>query len=71
MFGVAEDVDVHAGTLSKAIGSQGGFVACSRTMKDLLLSRGRPYIFSTALAAPSVAAASAAIDAAAQASPQP
>lgn len=61
MFNVSEEVDVHVGTLSKAIGSQGGFVACSRGVKKLLLNRGRPYVFSTSLAGPSVAAASAAI----------
>ena len=61
MAGVADQVDVHIGTLSKAIGSQGGFVACSRRIKSLLLNRGRPYVYSTALPLPTVAAASAAI----------
>lgn len=59
--GVCEDVDVHVGTLSKAVGSQGGFVACSADMKRLLMNRGRPYVFSTALTLPSVAAAQAAL----------
>ena len=54
-------MDIHIGTLSKAIGSQGGFVACSRNIKSLLLNRGRPYVYSTALPLPTVAAASAAI----------
>ncbi len=58
---MADQVDVHIGTLSKAIGAQGGFVACSRSVKSLLLNRGRPYVFSTALPLPTVAAASAAI----------
>lgn len=61
MAGVADQVDVHIGTLSKAVGSQGGFVACSRNVKSLLLNRGRPYVYSTALPLPTVAAASAAI----------
>ena len=60
-FGVSSEVDVHVGTLSKALGCQGGFVACSKRMKRLLLSRGRSYIFSTSLAAPMVAAAIAAL----------
>ena len=61
MAGVADQVDVHVGTLSKAVGSQGGFVACSRNIKSLLLNRGRPYVYSTALPLPTVAAASAAL----------
>lgn len=48
---------MHVGTLSKAFGSFGGFVACSRAHKQLLLCRGRPAIYSTALPMPAVAAA--------------
>ena len=54
-------MDVHIGTLSKAVGSQGGFVACSVALKSLLLNRGRPYVFSTSLPLPSVAAAHEAV----------
>ena len=61
MAGVADQVDVHIGTLSKAVGSQGGFVACNRNIKSLMLNRGRPYVYSTALPLPTVAAASAAL----------
>ena len=64
MFGVAHAVDVHVGTLSKAFGAHGGFVASSRPLKQLLLSKGRPGIYSTALPAPAVAAATAALRAA-------
>lgn len=60
----AEHVDITVGTLSKAFGAHGGFVACSRAHKQLLISAGRPAIFSTALPAPAVAAASAALRAA-------
>jgi len=61
MFGVADEVDVHIGTLSKAVGAHGGFVACGADLKSLLLNKGRPYIFSTAMAVPVAAAALAAV----------
>jgi 8-amino-7-oxononanoate synthase len=52
---------VKLGTLSKALGSQGGFVAGSRRVIDWLVNYARPYIFSTALAPPSAAAARRAV----------
>ena len=61
MFGVGEEVDIHIGTLSKAVGAHGGFVACRANIKSFLLNKGRSYIFSTSLTAPVVAAALAAI----------
>ena len=60
-LGVSSEVDVHVGTLSKALGCQGGFVACSTRMKRLLLSSARSYMFTTSLAVPMVAAAIAAL----------
>lgn len=48
-LGLSEDVDVHVGTLSKALGSQGGFIAGRVETIELLRNRGRSFIFSTAL----------------------
>ena len=48
-FNLNGQVDFIIGTLSKAIGVIGGYVASSQTVKDWLLHRGRPLLFSTAL----------------------
>lgn len=53
--------DVEMGTLSKALGSFGGFVACDRSMRDLLINKSRSFIFSTALPPASVGAARASL----------
>ncbi|MDW7727864.1 MAG: 8-amino-7-oxononanoate synthase [Candidatus Methanoperedens sp.] len=56
------EVDINMGTLSKALGSMGGYVAGSSELVDFLQNRARSFIYSTALPPPAVAAASAAID---------
>ncbi len=40
-------VDIQLGTLSKALGVMGGYIAGSANLKDWLINRGRPYLFST------------------------
>src|SRR5262249_61767382 len=47
--GLGERVVVRMGTLGKALGSYGAFVAGSRTLIELLVNRARAYVFSTAL----------------------
>ena len=53
--------DILMGTLSKALGSEGGFVCATREMTDYLRNKARSYIFSTAPAPSSAAAALAAL----------
>lgn len=55
-FNLHGRVDFSIGTLSKAIGVVGGYVACNKTAYEWLNHRGRPILFSTALTPPSVAA---------------
>jgi len=61
-LGVADRVDVHMGTLGKALGSFGAYVAGSRRLVDLLVSRARTFIFTTALPPAACGAAIAALD---------
>jgi glycine C-acetyltransferase len=55
-------VDIEVGTLSKAFGVVGGFVAGSKVLIDYLTQKARPFLFSSAVPAADVAACIAAID---------
>ena len=61
-LGLEGQVDLRMGTLSKALGGMGAYVATSRAVADLLLNRARPFVFSTSLPAALCAAAEAAVD---------
>ena len=55
-------VDIEVGTMSKAFGVMGGVVAGSRRLIEWLRQRGRPFLFSSAMTVPDVAACLAALD---------
>ncbi len=61
-LGLEAEVDVHLGTLSKALGVSGGYVCGSRSLIDWLINRARSFIFSTAPPPALAAAATAAIE---------
>ena len=61
-FGVADRIEIHMGTLGKALGVAGGYICGSRALVDLLINRARSFIFSTAPVPAASAAAKAAID---------
>ncbi|KIL41419.1 2-amino-3-ketobutyrate CoA ligase [Gordoniibacillus kamchatkensis] len=61
-FGLSERIDLQIGTLSKAIGVVGGYVAGSKLLIDWLKVRSRPFLFSTAQPPGPVASCIAAID---------
>lgn len=61
-FGLSDKIDMQMGTLSKAIGVVGGYVAGSKTLIDWLKARSRPFLFSTSLTPGAAAAALASIN---------
>ncbi|MBF0714086.1 glycine C-acetyltransferase [Gemella sp. GH3] len=61
-FNASSDIDIQVGTLSKAVGVVGGYVAGSRELIDWLKVRGRPFLFSTSLTPGAAAAAKKSIE---------
>lgn len=61
-LGVTDRVDVSMGTLGKALGSFGAYVAGSRRLVELLVSRARTFVFTTALPPAACGAALAALE---------
>lgn len=66
--GIADHFELHGkvhievGTLSKAFGVVGGYIAGAKELSDYLRQRGRPFLFSSAVTPPDVAACIAAVD---------
>lgn len=46
--GLAHAVDIHMGTLGKAAGGAGGYLATTKVLRDLFVNKGRSFIFTTA-----------------------
>jgi len=61
-FGVADQVEIQMGTLGKAFGAAGGYIAGARALVDLLVNRARSFIFSTAPVPAAAAAAGAGVE---------
>jgi glycine C-acetyltransferase len=61
-FGLHGRVDIEVGTMSKAFGVVGGYVAGRQPVVDWLRQRGRPFLFSSAVTPADVAACIAAVD---------
>ncbi len=60
--GLSGEVDIVVGTLGKALGSYGAYVCAAAETTELLVNGARPFVFSTALPPPTVAAAGAALE---------
>ncbi|MGB7339665.1 MAG: glycine C-acetyltransferase [Phototrophicaceae bacterium] len=61
-FGLHGKVDIEVGTMSKAFGVVGGIVAGKQVIIDWIKQRGRPFLFSSAMTVPDVAACLEAVD---------
>lgn len=56
-FNLEREIDIQLGTLSKSLGSVGGYVAANSTIVDYLVNTSRSFIFSTALSPADIGAA--------------
>jgi 8-amino-7-oxononanoate synthase len=61
-FGLCGQIDIQMGTLSKALASEGGFIAGKRSLIDYLINTSRSFIFSTALSPATIAVSLKALD---------
>lgn len=61
-LGLSGRIEIQMGTLGKAVGASGGYIAGSRALIDLLINRARSFMFSTSPVPAAVAAAKAGID---------
>ncbi|MDK2820180.1 MAG: 8-amino-7-oxononanoate synthase [Clostridia bacterium] len=61
-FGLKDKIDLQMGTLSKALASEGGFIAGKQYLIDYLRNKARSFIFTTALAPATIAVAIKAIE---------
>ena len=60
-FNLEKEIDIQLGTLSKSLGSVGGYVAANSTIIDYLVNTSRSFIFSTALSPADIGAVLAAL----------
>lgn len=61
-FNLHGKVDIEVGTMSKAFGVVGGYIAASKRLTDYLEQRGRPFLFSSAMTSADVSACITAVD---------
>jgi len=61
-YGVANDIPLLMGTLSKSVGAYGGYLAASKAVCDLMVNRARSLIYTTGLPPATIAAAIAGLD---------
>ena len=62
LTGTADRIEIQMGTLGKALGAHGAYIAGSRPLRDFLINRARSFIFSTSPPAPVAAAAARAVE---------
>lgn len=61
-FGLKDQIDIQMGTLSKALASEGGYIAGKKVLIDYLRNKARSFIFTTALAPATIAVAIKALE---------